>query len=165
MTPKLLLVTAIDPAHALLEQLVDIPATPQARLLSLAIAGQESAWIDRRQLGGPARGFWQFEGGPMSATAEMFRRFSPAIQKVCGQFAIPCDVKTVFEAIAWHDVLAASMARLLLWSDAQLLPELGDLQGSWNYYQRNWKPGAPRPDDWPGRYGTAMGLVQSTETK
>jgi len=62
MTPKQLLLNAIDPALALLEPL-GVKSDARARLMLMAIAGQESAWEHRRQIGGPARSFWQFEGG------------------------------------------------------------------------------------------------------
>ncbi len=34
-------------------------------------------------------------------------------------------------------------ARLLLWTDAKPLPAIGDEQGAWDYYLRNWRPGKP----------------------
>ena len=60
-----------------------------------------------------------------------------------------------------NDMLAAAMARLLLWTDPAPLPQVGDIEGSWNYYARLWKPGLPHPDKWPALYGTAVGLVKS----
>ena len=37
--------------------------SPQARAMLKAIALQESRFEHRKQIGGPARGFWQFEQG------------------------------------------------------------------------------------------------------
>ena len=104
-----------------------------------------------------AGAFWQFEEG--GGVAGVFRVAPLSLKAVCDSLYIPFDQSTVFEAMAWNDVLAAAMARLLLWSDAADLPVVGDVNGAWAYYQRNWRPGAPHPDLWPARYGTAMGLV------
>ncbi len=158
MTPKSLLIDSVDPALALLEQVATIKPSAQARVLVMAIAGQESAWKERRQIGGPARSFWQFEKG--GGVAGLFRVTPKQLAAVCAELYVPCNPTDVFEAMAWNDVLAAAMARLLLWTDAAPLPNYGDVEGSWAYYQRNWRPGAPHPDVWPGRYGTAMGLVK-----
>lgn len=160
MTPKSLLLDAIDPSLALLERVAGIKSDDRARLLMLAIAGQESDWIARRQNGGPARSFWQFEKG--GGVAGLFGSTPKQLAAVCAELYVPCNASDVFEAMAWNDLLAASMARLLLWTDAAALPDVGAVQAGWDYYQRNWRPGAPRPDVWPGRYGTAMGLVQAT---
>lgn len=158
MTPKNVLTTAIDPALAFLATL-GVESDNRARLELLAIAGQETAWQARLQVGGPARGLWQFEGGPQSGLAEVFRTVPAQLKAVCAECLVPFAQATVFEALAWHDVLAASIARLLLWPDPAPLPEVGDVQGAWAYYQRRWRPGAPHPDIWAARYGTAMGLV------
>lgn len=168
MTPKDLLLDAVDPALGLLGGL-GLVSDGRARLLVLAIAGQESEWRHRRQIGGPARSFWQGEqsGGMIlaihhAATAGFAARVFQALEigePSLGSWVRPGD-HTVYEAIAWHDVLAATLARLLLWTDPAALPAVGDVNGAWAYYQRTWRPGAPHPELWPARYGTAMGLCQ-----
>src|SRR5690606_12884686 len=40
------------------------------------------------------------------------------------------------------DVLAAAFARLLLWTNPSLLPFIGDEEGAWQAYLREWRPGA-----------------------
>lgn len=161
MTPKDLLVDAIDPAHAMLERLAGVKSDNRARVLSLAIAGQESAWAARRQGGGgPARSYWQFEGRG-GGVGEVFAKTPKQLSAICTELDIPFDIATVFEAMAWNDVLAASMARLLLWQDPKALPAVGSVEEGWQYYLSNWRPGAPHPGVWPGRYGTAMGLVNN----
>ena len=162
MTPKYLLVNAVDPACALLDK-VGVRSDDRARLLMMAIAGQESAWGARLQVGGPARSFWQFEQG--GGVAGVFRVCPAQVKAVCAELFVPADVATVYEAMAWHDVLAAAMARLLLWTDPRPLPAIGEVQPAWEYYLRNWRPGRPHPETWPGRYGTAMGLVQGAPSK
>lgn len=160
MTPRDILVQAVDPACAILER-QGVKSDDRARVLMMAIAGQESAWEYRRQIGGPARSFWQFEAGGGVAGVLSHPASAPKIKAVCGELLVPCDVPTVYEAMAWHDVLAACMARLLLYTDPAPLPDVGAVQAGWGYYQRTWRPGAPHPDVWPARYGTAMGLVRS----
>lgn len=159
MTPKNLLDNAIDPAFALLARVGGVTSDDRARVLVLAIAGQESDWAARRQIGGPARSFWQFEKG--GGVAELFAVTPVLLKAVCAELVVPYNQTDVFEAMAWNDVLGASMARLLLWQDPAALPAVGDVNAGWAYYQRNWRPGAPHPEAWPAKYGTAMGLVQA----
>ncbi len=161
MTPADLLADAIDPALAMLAG-GGIKSGTNARLLVLAIAGQESAWKERRQIGGPARSFWQFEKG--GGVAGLFQSVPQKLAKICADLCVPFNPSDVFEAMAWHDVLAAAMARLLLWTDPAPLPQVGDVNAAWAYYERNWRPGAPHPDLWPARYGTASGLVSSGQS-
>jgi len=118
-----------------------VPASDPARVLVMAIAGQESNWAYRKQIGGPARSYWQFEEYGGVAGVLQHPTTSGQARWVCAALDITCDVPTVYEAMAWNDVLAASMARLLLWTDPGRLPDLGDEQGAWNYYLRNWRPG------------------------
>lgn len=160
MTPKDILVNAIDPALTLLERLCNIKPTAAARVELMAIAGQESAWLHRLQIGGPARSFWQFEKGGGVAGVLSHPASKPKIMLVCNELAIKCDVATVYEAMAWNDVLAACMARLLLFTDPRALPEVGKVEEGWQYYLRNWRPGAPHPDVWPTRYNIARTLVE-----
>lgn len=157
MTPKDLL-SIVDPALALLNTLAGIKVSNEARVLVMAIAGQESDWAARLQHGGPARSFWQFEGAG-GGVGGLFAATPKQLKAVCDYLFVPYDVATVFQAMAWNDTLAACMARLLLWSDPAALPALGDVQGGWNYYQRNWRPGAPHPEVWPAKYATAKGLL------
>jgi hypothetical protein len=157
MTPKDLLTTAVDPALALLAPL-GVKSDARARVLVMAIAGQESAWEHRRQIGGPARSFWQFEKG--GGVVGLFNVVPAKLKAVCDELEVPFNLSDVFEAMAWHDVLAAAMARLLLWTDPAPLPDVGQVNQSWEYYLRQWRPGLPHPDLWPARYGTAMGLVK-----
>jgi hypothetical protein len=134
-----------------------IPASDSARVLVMAIAGQESRWGARRQIGGPARSYWQFEkdGG----VAGLFRVAPRKLETVCAACDVSFDPATVFEAMAWHDMLACSMARLLLWTDPAALPGLGDKDAGWQYYLRNWRPGAPHPESWSGVYDQALAAI------
>jgi hypothetical protein len=161
MTPKELLISAIDPAHALLERLTGVKSDDRARVLSLAIAGQESAWEHRLQIGGPARSFWQFERGGGVAGVLSHPSSRDKIKAVCAALGVPCDVSTVYREMADNDVLAACMARLLLYTDPAALPAVGDVDAGWAYYLRNWRPGKPHPQTWPLRYAKAKELIRA----
>jgi len=142
-----------------LEDLVGIEVNDQARVLEMTIAGQESNWQYRLQQGGPARSFWQFESGGGVAGVLNHPASSASIRTVCDKLRIACNQSTVYEAMAWNDQLAVAMARLLLYTDPAALPAVGQVQAAWDYYLRNWRPGAPHPDKWPGLYQQAMDLL------
>jgi len=142
-----------------LSDVVGIPVNDQARVIEMTIAGQESNWQYRLQQGGPARSFWQFESGGGVAGVLSHPASSQQIKTVCAALRITCNQSTVYEAMAWNDQLAVAMARLLLWTDPAALPAVGDVNGAWNYYLRNWRPGKPYPDKWPGLYQQAMNLL------
>ena len=152
-------VTVIEPAAVALSTVKASLDTPQARCMMLAIAGQESAWTDRVQVpGGAARGFWQFElptVGDVIADGYLVG----TLDDVCGAFSIPMDQWTIFEAIAYHDTLAYTVARLLLWADPPALPAVGDEDGAWATYLRVWRPGAPSRDRWGTVYPQALGVI------
>lgn len=159
MTPQIFLKTIVDPTLNWLVQIgAGVAPTDEARVLVLAIAGQESGWSDRRQAGGPARGYWQFEQG--GGVAEVMQKAPSQLGRLCGLLDIPFERGTLFEAMAWNDTLACAMARYLLWQDPAKLPALDESGQAWSYYQRNWRPGAPRPDAWPAVYTKALLLVK-----
>lgn len=159
MTPETFVSLVLDPGLATLRT-VGIPSDDRARLLILAICGQESNWEHRRQIGGPARGFAQFERGGGVRGVLTHSASHAAIRRVCGLLDIPCDEATVYEAAAWNDTLAVALARLLLWTDPRPLPARGDEHGAWVYYLRLWRPGKPHPDAWPRRYQQALEATQ-----
>lgn len=127
-----------------------------ARLLVMTIAGQESDWSSRTQIGGPARSYWQLE---IEAVEQIVATEREAISSVCSALDVPGDAETIYTAIAWCDTLAAVCARLLLLPDPQPLPAIGDCHGAWKYYYRVWKPGKPGPHRWVERYATAMAVT------
>jgi len=124
--------------------------TPIARRYLLAIALQESRFEHRRQIGGPARGFWQFERdgsvvGVMShpATAQHLRSAVAAL-KYDPELAL--DDIGLHATIEHNDVLACVMARLNLWWLPG--PLAADQDGAWDQYIQAWRPGRPRPATW-----------------
>jgi hypothetical protein len=127
--------------------------SPLAQKILLAIAGQESGWLEREQIDGPARGWWQFErpGGVRGVMTHMVSK--RPLEAFCDQMEIPFDEAALFEAIAWNDGLAYAMARLLLWTDPAPLPVTSE--GVWALYLRTWHPGRARPQTWASFYNAA----------
>lgn len=151
MTPIKFLDAVINPGLALLPE---VPVTPEAQVLLLAIAGQESGLIHTYQMnGGPARGPWQFE--PVGL-AEVRRH--PASRRLFRALPGVAYVDT-FEALATNLLYATAVARLALLRDPEPLPAIGAEAGAWEYYLRLWRPGRPRPETWRGHYETARGVV------
>jgi hypothetical protein len=153
MQPRLFLATIVDPALAFMAAVVPtIGVSDEARLETLAIAGQESDWSARRQGGGgPAR----------SGAGEVIAKCPNELRAVCTALVIPFDLATIFDLMAWNDTLACCMARLLLWQDPAPLPRFGHEQPAWEYYRRNWRPGRPRPEKWPDCYALAAAAVEA----
>lgn len=145
--------TAIDPALSLLPPSLD---TPQARILMLAIGLQESRFLHRRQLGGPARGFWQFEKGGGVLGVLTHPSSSVLARQVCAARRVDAMSATVYAALETDDVLAAAFARLLLWTDPARLPDRDDVGGAWALYLRTWRPGKPHPGTWSALHAQAL---------
>lgn len=140
-------------------------ATRAARLMLHAINRQENPKRLEQQVKGPARGDYQFErGGGVKGVLN-----HPASKRhaadVCRVLGVNPDPESVYQAIGVNPVLAAAMARLLLWTDPKSLPQAGDEQGAWDLYLRVWRPGAyeRQPDElrekWSRNYREAYAVV------
>lgn len=153
--------SAIAPALALLPAKM---SGAQAEVMLLAIGLQESRFEHRRQIGGPAVGFWQFEqgGGVLGVLTHPSSR--DHAQSVCRARGIPASASAVYSALVTDDVLAAAFARLLLWTDPAALPAVGAQASAWDLYLRTWRPGKPHPGTWKGLYMQAMNAVTNTNT-
>lgn len=153
---------AINPALGLLPEKMD---SAEARIMLLAIGLQESRFMHRRQMNeGPAMGFWQFErnGGVKGVlTHRVSKKFAAEMCKVRG--VAPLTYPT-WEALEHDDVLAASFARLLLFTDPFALPKIGNAAGAWEYYLRNWRPGKPHRETWDKFYVQARAQVIDATT-
>ena len=92
---------------------------------------------------GPARGIWQFELGGGVAGVLRHKSSRDAAVAACRALGIEPTVDGVFAALpGQEDVIDAVFARLLFWTDPLPLPALGAVEDAWQYYLRNWRPGA-----------------------
>lgn len=147
-----------------LERLPAAMDSSRARLMLYAIGMQESRFMHRRQIVGgapvgPAKGFWQFErgGGCAGVVNHQASRFW--MHDVCTKRGVAFSPSALWNAIEFDDTLAAVAARLLLFTDPNPLPEVGDVNGAWDYYMRVWRPGKPHLKTWPLMYAAARGAV------
>ncbi|MFY1862287.1 hypothetical protein ACOTB5_30695 [Achromobacter xylosoxidans] len=157
MELKQIISSAVAPGLALLPERMD---TPEARVMLLAIGLQESRFVHRRQIGGPARGFWQFEKGTRASRGGVWGVYLHPASKghlaaLCRARSVACEPDAIYAALEYDDVLAAGLARLLLWTDPKALPPVGDADAGWALYLRTWRPGKPKPDSWPDLYRQA----------
>jgi hypothetical protein len=170
MTPNDFLAAILDPGLAWCAALSGwhIPSDDRARVLMLAIAGQESNWTARVQGGnGPAHSFWQMErmGGVNGVLSD--RETHILAYDACAAADVPPVATNVWGLFATEkgDNLAVAFARLLLWSDPTPIPAVGNVSAAANYYRRNWRPGKYRPNDWPRNYGAAVVAVNEANLK
>ena len=133
--------------------------TKQARVAMLAIGLQESRMTARRQLVGnppkpvgPAKGLWQFERGGGCVGVLTHRSAKNKMFAACINHGVEPNSRALWDALEFNDVLAATAARLLLYTDPRPLPLLGDVWGMWDYYVDNWRPGKPHRDTWERLY-------------
>lgn len=150
--------TAIDPALALLPKHMD---SPQARVMLLSIGLQESRFEYRRQIGnGPARGFWQFEQNGGVRGCVNHPASSGLLRQICVARGVAFEPRAIWSAMERDDVLAAAVARLLLYTDPRPLPAIDDAPGAWDCYYRNWRPGKPHRQTWDDLHARAVEFVQ-----
>lgn len=151
----------IEPALLLLPAKME---SPQAVAMLLAIGLQESHFEYRRQHGnGPAKSFWQAEQGGGMVTGLLRYRVDSVrdlAAGLCVVRGVAPAASDVWNAIEHDDILAAGLARLLLYTDPARLPALGDESGAWELYLRTWRPGKPRPKEWSANYAAALEAVR-----
>jgi hypothetical protein len=158
--------SAIAPALRLLPKAM---SGTRARVILLAIGLQESRLEHRYQKTnsgrkGPARGLWQFESGSQASRGGVWGVYlhsdgHEVLRNLCRERDCGFDPRVIWAQLEYDDVLAAGVARILLWTDPKPLPELGEPEIAWDYYYRNWKPGKPHPDKWPANYEAALNEV------
>lgn len=155
MTPYMFVSVAVNPAMAVLPAYLD---NPNARAMILAICLQESSLFHRQQIGGPARGYAQFE---LPAVSRVLAHpvSSPIIARACASMDMTLDASYIYSAIGYNDALAVILARSLLRTLPQSLPNRDDMAGGWNQYIDAWRPGKPRIDDWAGNWESAWNVV------
>lgn len=133
-----------------------------ARVMLIAIAGQEASLIHQAQIGGPARGLQQFErgGGVKGVMTHPASKY--LARSVCQKLGIAFDSSVIMDALAKEgslDRMDFAFGRLLLWTEPKPLPKVGDEKAAWYYYEGIWRPGRPRPESWHRWYQIAMQAV------
>lgn len=154
MDLNLLQSLAIDPAISLL---TDRMSSRTGKVMLIAIALQESRAKYRAQIGGPARGYWQFERGGGTYGVLKHHASAAHAKRVCETLDIKAETYAVYDAIEYNDVLAAALARLLLWTLPQPLP--ATREEGWAQYIEAWRPGKPHPSTWPEAWDKAEQAV------
>lgn len=81
------------------------------------------------------------------------------LETICKSRSVRFDPDAIYGALEYDDVLAAGVARLLLWTDPKALPEVGKVDSAWALYLRTWRPGKPHPQTWPDLYRQAVAEV------
>lgn len=168
---RVLLRAVVDPTLAWLAGM-GVPSDDRARVMLLAIAGQESAVRERRQRPvAHAMGLWQFERGGGVAGVLTHRATMARAGAVCAARRVEPTASAVHAALERDDVLASAFARLLLWSDPRPLPGMAEELEAWRCYVRIWRPGAylrppwtlanlpPPSDRWAGNHRLARSAV------
>lgn len=138
----------------------------EARVLLLAIQRQEDPAMRRVQVldggrQGPARGLWQFERAGGVRGVLTHKASAGIAVDICDARRVIPSTRHVWPALQRDDILAAAFARLLLWTDPRPLPHVGDVDGAWDYYVRNWRPGKPHPEFWPERHAAAVAAINN----
>lgn len=128
--------------------------TQAAWAMLFAISQQESRLDERRQIGGPARSFWQFELGGIRGVLN-HQASQPLIRTVLDRLDYNYDPQTSYTAIEHNDVLAFAYARCLLWTLPGALPTAQQPDQGWAQYIDAWRPGKPHRATWDAFYRKA----------
>lgn len=124
-----------------------------ARRHVLSICLQESALKHRRQIGGPAISFFQFEiGGVLGVMRHPAT--SGHLRAAVERLRYPLEPELLHEAMEHNDVLACVFARLNLWWLPGPLAD--DAEGAWVQYLEAWRPGKPHPKPWSANWAAAV---------
>ncbi len=128
----------------------------KARVLLLAIAGQETGWRNiEQENGGPGRGPWQLE---RETCYEVLHNPVSAIRlrkAVITHWPNPTDLD-LYRALLGEPTLSVVIARLDLFCNSHPLPVISDQNNAWTYYLSTWRPGQPRPGHWADNYHAAL---------
>lgn len=157
MTPAIFLRTAVDPGLSLLPERM---TSPEARAMIVAIAGQESSLVHRRQFAGTARSYLQFEIPGIEGVLTHEDTWAYA-RGACVDLDVLPTAPGVYIAMEYQDALACAFARLLLWTLPRPLPKVSDVDEAWTQYIGLWRPGKPRPNSWLKNYLDAWSAVQA----
>ena len=158
MSPEAFLQNALSPALRLL------PASMTSReacAMCIAIALQESRLKHRRQIGGPARSYFQFEQGGGVRGVLTHPASKPRIMEVLMalDYDVNADATACYIAIEHNDILAAAFARLLLYTLPDPLPAREQPDIGYSQYLQTWRPGRPHESTWRDCYEQAWEIV------
>lgn len=154
---RLLINTIIPGAMSILPVSMD---TPQARAMLIAIAMQESKMTYRRQVGGPAKGFWQFEiSGVIGVKNHPTTR--KYVNEVLESLMYPLAMSNIeiHLALEHNDILACCFARLLLYTLPLHLANQNQVDDGWEQYIIGWRPGKPHRYVWTSNFEQAWKVV------
>lgn len=134
-----------------------------ATALLVTIGLQESRFMARRQIGGPAKSFWQFERAGVQGVLT-HRLSGPHLRTAASLLQYPLtpmatSVSEVYAAIEHNDTLACCCARLLLWTIPDALPGPDEPEVAWLQYLEGWRPGKPHRATWDALYQEAWTRV------
>jgi len=148
-TPQELITKCIEPGISLLPEKMQRNRRALVVLLLTTVLqesnGTEQVQLPRTPGGkpGPAAGIAQFEKNGGLKGIMTHSSTKDTVRDLCAKFGLPFDLDALHEALkTTDDRLDIAFARLLYWADKDPLPTLGDVQGSWEYYLSNWRPGA-----------------------
>mgnify|MGYP003133141455 CR=1 FL=1 len=168
MTPETLRDLIFPAAFSLLPPKLD---TVEARAMLIAIALQESRLVHRAQLVGgaaewwhsldpPAHGYYQFE----VASIRLMLQHSiarPLLIPALSALDYPVDAPgLIHESVRDNDILATVLARALLYTVPESLPDESERERGWNQYIFGWRPGKPRPGAWQTNWRIAWETVK-----
>lgn len=161
MTPELFLAYPLRGALSVLPANMD---SLEARAMVIAICLQESKLIARRQTGGPARGYAQFEQA--GGVTGVFNHPSTAatVKIVCAALDITPTIVSIYGALEQNDILVAALARLLLWTLPSSLPGKDNPEAGWLQYVAAWRPGKPHRETWDMNYLHAWNAVEAEDS-
>ncbi len=134
-------------------------SSDEATAYLLAIGLQESGFTHRRQVSGPARGFWQFERAGIAGILS-HPTTRPHIERCLADLCYQPTVDACHAGVEHNDVLAAVFARLLLWTLPDELPRDDESEMAWQQYLRAWRPGRPHYSRWASNYSAAWTHVE-----
>lgn len=156
MTPAEYLADVIWPAMAFLPMKM---RSREADAMLIAIGLQESRLTYRAQIGGPARGFHQFETGGVRGVLKHAATKALAAQVAEGLGYSAASAEALHPKFKTDDLLDCCFARLLLYVDSRPMPPAGAYDLSWDIYIFGWRPGKPHRQTWDALYDQAWATV------
>lgn len=132
----------------------------EARAMMLAMGLQESKFIYRVQVGGPAHGFWQFESGggwKGILTHPSTKDIMISVLDSMGYSGLISE----YPRIEDNDILAYCAARCLLYTVPGKLPMIQQSKLGWEQYLWAWRPGKPHPETWDNNFKQAWNIVNT----